>query len=102
MAPHGKEGVAFGLYTMTGRAMAFIAPWLFSVFVDAFGAVRAGLGGICLVLLVGLLAMLAVRVPGNCRAIPPQLPHPPAASQMVMPLPVPWALVKPATIDPQR
>ena len=63
MAPHGKEGVAFGLYTMTGRAVAFVAPWLFSVFVDAFGAVRAGLGGICLVLLVGLLAMLAVRVP---------------------------------------
>ncbi|WP_204806866.1 MFS transporter [Mycobacterium riyadhense] len=63
MAQHGKEGVAFGLYTMTGRAVAFVAPWLFSVFVDAFGAVRAGLGGICLVLLVGLVAMLAVRVP---------------------------------------
>ncbi|KZS58085.1 MFS transporter [Mycobacterium ostraviense] len=63
MAQHGKEGVAFGLYTMTGRAVAFLGPWLFSVFVDVFGAVRAGLGGICLVLLVGLLAMLAVRVP---------------------------------------
>jgi UMF1 family MFS transporter len=70
MAPHGKEGVAFGLYTMTGRAMAFIAPWLFSVFVDAFGAVRAGLGGICLVLLVGLLAMVAVRVPRNGQVAP--------------------------------
>ncbi|WP_232007734.1 MFS transporter [Mycobacterium gordonae] len=63
MAQHGKEGVAFGLYTMTGRAVAFLAPWLFSVFVDVFGAARAGLGGICLVLLVGLLAMLKVRVP---------------------------------------
>lgn len=63
MAQHGKEGVAFGLYTMTGRAVAFLGPWSFSVFVDAFSAVRAGLGGICLVLLVGLLAMLAVRVP---------------------------------------
>jgi UMF1 family MFS transporter len=71
MSSHGKEGVAFGLYTMTGRAMAFIAPWLFSVFVDVFGAVRAGLGGICLVLLVGLLAMLAVRVPRNGRAVAP-------------------------------
>ena len=46
MAQHGREGVAFGLYTMTGRAVAFVAPWLFSVFVDGFGAVRAGLGGI--------------------------------------------------------
>ncbi len=65
MAKHGSEGVAFGLYTMTGRAVAFVAPWLFSVFVDVFGAVRAGLGGISLVLLAGLLAMLAVRVPAH-------------------------------------
>lgn len=63
MSQNGKEGVAFGLYTMTGRAVSFIAPWLFSVFVDWFSAVRAGLGGICVVLFVGLLAMLAVRVP---------------------------------------
>ena len=26
MAGHGKEGVAFGLYTMTGRAVAFSRP----------------------------------------------------------------------------
>ncbi len=63
MAKNGREGVAFGLYTMTGRAVAFVGPWLFSVFVDAFGAVRAGLGGITLVLIAGLLGMLAVRVP---------------------------------------
>jgi MFS transporter, UMF1 family len=63
MANQGKEGVAFGLYTMTGRAVAFVAPWLFSVFVDVFGAARAGLGGILLVLTAGVLAMLAVRVP---------------------------------------
>lgn len=64
MADDGREGVAFGLYTMTGRAVAFVAPWLFSVFVDAFGTVRAGLGGILLVLIAGVLAMLVVRVPG--------------------------------------
>ncbi|MGB8388841.1 MFS transporter [Mycobacterium sp.] len=63
MAKHGSEGVAFGLYTMTGRAVSFLAPWLFSVFVDGFGAVRAGLGGISLVLIAGLLGMLVVRVP---------------------------------------
>jgi MFS transporter, UMF1 family len=65
LAKDGGEGVAFGLYTMTGRAVAFVAPWLFSVFVDAFGAVRAGIGGICLVLIAGLLAMLVVRVPAR-------------------------------------
>ena len=63
MAKVGREGVAFGLYTMTGRAVAFVAPWLFSVFVDVFGAVRAGLAGIALVLIAGLLGMLVVRVP---------------------------------------
>jgi UMF1 family MFS transporter len=68
MATDGKEGVAFGLYTMTGRAVSFLAPWLFSVFVDAFGAVRAGMGGLCLVLGSGLLGMLAVRAP--CRGHP--------------------------------
>jgi UMF1 family MFS transporter len=70
MANQGKEGVAFGLYTMTGRAVAFVAPWLFSVFVDVFGAVRAGLGGISIVLLAGLLAMLVVRVPPRRVAVP--------------------------------
>lgn len=63
MSRDGKEGVAFGLYTMTGRAVSFLAPWLFSVFVDVFGAVRAGMGGLCLVMAVGLLGMLTVRAP---------------------------------------
>lgn len=63
MTPDGKEGVAFGLYTMTGRAVAFLAPWLFSVFVDVFGTDRAGLGGLTVVLALGLAALLGVRVP---------------------------------------
>jgi len=69
LAKDGREGVAFGLYTMTGRAVAFWAPWLFSVFVDAFGAVRAGLGGICMVLIAGLLGMVVVRVPVRGKAV---------------------------------
>lgn len=68
MTGEGKEGIAFGLYTMTGRAVAFLAPWLFFVFVDLFHADRAGLGGICLVLAVGLVGMLLVRVPDHVRA----------------------------------
>ncbi|MGH3560826.1 MAG: MFS transporter [Mycobacterium sp.] len=63
MAKEGMEGMAFGLYTMTGRAVSFLAPWLFSVFVDVFHADRAGMGGLCTVLTLGLLAMLAVRAP---------------------------------------
>lgn len=68
MSAAGKEGVAFGLYTTTGRAVAFIAPWLFFMFIDIFGADRAGMGGLCVVLAVGLAAMLAVRVPPGARS----------------------------------
>ncbi|UQX12656.1 MFS transporter [Candidatus Mycobacterium methanotrophicum] len=63
MSRDGKEGVAFGLYTMTGRAVSFLAPWLFSVFVDVFGAVRAGIAGLCLVMGVGLVGLLRVHAP---------------------------------------
>lgn len=65
MAPDGMEGVAFGLYTMTGRAVTFLAPWLFSVFVDVFHADRAGLAGLCLVLAAGLGGLLGVRAPSG-------------------------------------
>ena len=68
MTGEGKEGIAFGLYTTTGRAVAFLAPWLFFVFVDLFNADRAGLAGICLVLFAGLVGMLMVRVPDHSRA----------------------------------
>ncbi|MBS1696082.1 MAG: MFS transporter [Actinobacteria bacterium] len=65
MAADGKEGVAFGLYTTTGRAVSFLAPWLFFTFIDVFGTDRAGMGGLCVVLAVGLAAMLPVRPPAR-------------------------------------
>ncbi len=63
ISAEGKEGVAFGLYTTTGRAVSFLAPALISIFIDLFGTDRAGMGGLCVVLGIGLLAMLPVRVP---------------------------------------
>ena len=64
MSAEGKEGVAFGLYTTTGRAVSFLAPWMFFTFVDLFDSDRAGLAGLCLVLAAGLAAMMiTVRVP---------------------------------------
>jgi MFS transporter, UMF1 family len=63
MSADGKEGVAFGLYTTTGRAVSYLAPVLFSTFIAVFGTDRAGMGGILVVLAAGLLGMLAVRVP---------------------------------------
>ncbi|MGK2880831.1 MAG: MFS transporter [Mycobacterium sp.] len=63
MSDEGKEGVAFGLYTTTGRAVSFLAPSMFALFVYVFGADRAGMGGLCAVLAVGLVAMLFVKTP---------------------------------------
>ena len=63
MSAPGKEGVAFGLYTTAGRAASFLAPWMFFTFVDLFGTDRAGMGGLCVVLVAGLIAMVAVRTP---------------------------------------
>jgi MFS transporter, UMF1 family len=67
MSEEGKEGVAFGLYTTTGRAASFLAPWMFFTFIDVFGSNRAGLGGLCLVLAAGLVGIIAVRVPRFAR-----------------------------------
>jgi len=61
MATDGKEGAAFGLYTTTGRAATFLAPWLFATFIAVFGTDRAGMGGVVAVLVLGLIAMLPVR-----------------------------------------
>ena len=63
MCAHGKEGVTFGLYTMAGRAATFLAPWLFSLFIDVFDSQRAGMGGLVVVLTLGLLLFLPVRTP---------------------------------------
>lgn len=63
MSVDGREGVAFGLYTMTGRAVSFLAPWLFFTFVDLFDSDRAGTAGLCVVLGTGLVAMIFVKVP---------------------------------------
>jgi UMF1 family MFS transporter len=67
MTTHGKEGVAFGLYTTTGRAVIFLAPAMFSTFVTVFGTDRAGMGGLLLVLAAGFVAMSLVRVPAPAR-----------------------------------
>lgn len=64
LAPQGSDGQMFGLYATTGRAVSFLAPALFGLFTWAFGADRAGIAGIGLVLLVGLVLLLPVRSPG--------------------------------------
>jgi UMF1 family MFS transporter len=61
ITPPGREGEIFGLYATTGRAVSFLAPGLFALFVAVSGNTRLGILGIVLVLLTGLLLMLPVR-----------------------------------------
>jgi UMF1 family MFS transporter len=63
LAPPGREGELFGLYATTGRAVSFLAPALFALFVSVTDVERYGIIGILLVLLAGLLALLPVRRP---------------------------------------
>ena len=49
----GREGEVFGLYATTGRAVSFLAPTAFALFVTFGGAPYFGILGIVLVL-VGL------------------------------------------------
>ena len=61
ITPPGREGEIFGLYTTTGRAVSFLAPALFGLFVTMTGDTRFGIIGIVIVLLAGLLLMLPVK-----------------------------------------
>ncbi len=63
LAPPGREGQFFGLYATTGRAVSFLAPTLFGLFVLIFDSDRAGIGGLLVVLAIGLGALLAVKSP---------------------------------------
>jgi UMF1 family MFS transporter len=69
LVPPGREGELFGLYATTGRAVSFLAPALFSLFITLYGEQRWGIAGIGIVLLLGLFALLPVRgVPGRLGA----------------------------------
>ncbi|WP_432733532.1 MFS transporter [Microbacterium sp. MM2322] len=61
VAPEGREGEIFGLYATTGRAVSFLAPGLFALFVGLTGDTRLGIVGIVLILAVGLVLMVPVK-----------------------------------------
>ncbi|MCQ9164764.1 MFS transporter [Arthrobacter sp. STN4] len=63
LAPEGQEGELFGLYATTGRAVSFLAPAMFTVFIAVFGTQRWGILGIVLVLVLGLALLLPVKRP---------------------------------------
>ena len=69
LIPPGLEGEVFGLYATTGRAVSFLAPWLFGLAIVVGQAVIGGtpmqaqywgILGIILVLALGLALMVPV------------------------------------------
>lgn len=69
LIPEGQEGEIFGLYATTGRAVSFMAPMMYGIFiylgtrVVGPGASYWGILGIVALLATGLLLMLRVGDP---------------------------------------
>ncbi|MGB1548041.1 MAG: MFS transporter [Alphaproteobacteria bacterium] len=61
LAPEGMHSQMFGLYSLTGKATAFLGPAFFSFVVTATGSQRAGMATILPFFLIGLLLLLKVR-----------------------------------------
>ena len=64
LAPPAMMTEMFGLYTMTGKAIAFVGPLGFGLLTDLFDSQRAGLTVILAMWLAGGALLLAVRDPG--------------------------------------
>lgn len=64
VTPEGRDGQMFGLYATTGRAVSWISPIMFGLFVSLGGGDdRYGILGIALVLFVGALLLIRVADP---------------------------------------
>lgn len=61
LIPPGREGEIYGLYATTGRAVSFLAPAAFAIFVSIGGDPYFGILGIVLVLALGLALFIPVK-----------------------------------------
>lgn len=68
VCPQGMQGEVFGLYATTGKAVSFLAPLLFGLFITMGRLIGGGdnnqywgILGIAVVLLAGLVAMIPVK-----------------------------------------
>ncbi|MFP4126187.1 MAG: MFS transporter [Alphaproteobacteria bacterium] len=65
LAPASMMTEMFGLYTMTGKAIAFVGPLGFGALTDLFDSQRAGLTVILAMWLLGAILLLFVRPPAR-------------------------------------
>ncbi|WP_207484702.1 MFS transporter [Arenibaculum pallidiluteum] len=61
LSPRGLETEMFGLYALSGRAVAFFGPFLFARATEAFQSQRAGMATILVLFVLGFVLVRAVR-----------------------------------------
>ncbi len=68
MAPRGKETEMFGLFTLSGRAIAFLGPLLVALVTTAADSQRWGMATVLPFILAGGVLLLAVKAPRRAAA----------------------------------
>ncbi|NNE84686.1 MAG: MFS transporter, partial [Alphaproteobacteria bacterium] len=63
MTPPGMESEMFGLFALSGKATAFIGPWLVGLVALSYGSQRLALATVIPFLVIGGLLLLTVREP---------------------------------------
>ncbi len=71
LAPQGQTAEFFGLYNLTGKATAFLAPTAIGLMTQASGDQRTGLGVIFVFIGLGFVLLLFVREPGRSAQLNP-------------------------------
>ncbi len=61
LSPPGKVAQTFGLFALTGKATAFMGPFMFGLATSAFDSQRAGMATIVLFWLAGLILLTFVK-----------------------------------------
>ncbi|WP_366553770.1 MFS transporter [Aquibaculum sediminis] len=65
LAPQGLEGEMFGLYALSGKAIAFLGPAVLAFTTGFFESQRAGMASIMLFLILGFALLWGVREPSR-------------------------------------
>jgi UMF1 family MFS transporter len=60
-----KSSQMFGLFAFSGKATAFVGPWLVSFVVLTYGSQRLALATVLPFLIIGAFLMLSVREPAG-------------------------------------
>lgn len=69
MTPAGMESEMFGLFALSGKATAFIGPWVVGVVALTYDSQRLALATVLPFLVIGGLLMLSVREPTSAEEL---------------------------------